>query len=365
MRRICVFCETWASGGIESFITSILINIDKSDMEIDIVAPCIKKSVFTPLLIGHGVHFRELSGNRNRVVKNGKLFLDVLKERHYDVIHLNVFHGGMLYYLSLANKMGIAIRIVHSHNNSLRRGQHYWLKLMIHRWASKHYIVKATDLWACSSAAADFMFSHGVPFRLIPNGFDTKRFKFNLRHRDLLRQQLGIKDEVIVGNVGRLCYQKNQIFLLRVFAEFLKVQPNSRLILVGEGEDRDKLVREATLLRIKDKVIFWGTTDHVERLYWAMDVFVFPSIFEGLGIAAVEAQAAGLPVVCSDSIPEEACILHSVKKVPLSFGVDKWAETLEISQRRVHSRELCAAIVQKSGFDIEDVVKLVAEKYLG
>lgn len=364
MRRICVFCEKWASGGIESFLTSVLTKIEKSNMEIDIVATCIKKSVFTSLLIEHGVHFRELSGNRNCIVKNSKLFLNILKERHYDVIHLNVFHGGALFYLLLAHKMGVAIRIVHSHNAGLRRGKYYWLKLMIHRWASKHYIAKATDLWACSSAAADFMFPHGVPFRLIPNGFDTKRFKFDLKHRNLMRQQLGIKDEIVVGNVGRLCYQKNQTFLLRVFAEFLKVRPNSRLILVGEGEDRDKLQKEAALLCITDKVNFWGTTDHVEQFYWAMDVFVFPSIFEGLGIAVVEAQAAGLPVICSDSIPKEACILNSVKKVPLRFGVDKWVEALEDSQRSMHSREACAAIVQKNGFDIEDVVKQVAEKYL-
>ena len=364
MRRICVFCETWASGGIESFLTSILTNLDKSDMEIDIVAIRIKKSVFTSLLKDCGVNFRELSGNRNSILKNRKLFLDVLKERHYDVIHLNIFHGGALYYLSLANKMGIATRIVHSHNAGLRRGKYYWLKLIIHRWASKYYIDKATDLWACSSAAADFMFPHRRPFCLVPNGFDTKRFKFELNYRNMFRQQLGVNDEIVVGNVGRLCFQKNQTFLLHVFAEFLKVQPNSRLILVGEGEDYDKLKREVSILRITDKVIFWGTTDRVEQLYWAMDVFVFPSKFEGLGIAAVEAQAAGLPVICSNSIPKEACILHSVKKVSLCSGVDRWVEAINESLRSVHSREMCATIVQKNGFDIEDVVKRVAEKYM-
>lgn len=365
MRRICLFCETWSSGGIESFLTNILTNLDKSDIEVDIVAACIKKSIFTSRLTRCGVCFYELSGNRNHVIKNKKIFLEIMKKRTYDVIHLNTFHGGALYYLLLAKKMGIPVRIAHSHNVGLRRGKHYWLKMMIHKWACRHFIVNATDFWACSKAAADFMFPQGVPYCLIPNGFDVERFRFNATYRNMVRRRLKIKDEIIVGNVGRLCYQKNQIFLLHIFAEFLNMQPNGRLLLVGEGEDQLKLEDEASLLRIKDKVIFWGATSHVEQLYWAMDVFIFPSIFEGLGIAAVEAQASGLPMVCSDRIPKEACILQSVEKIPLNSAPDKWAEASVISLKKVFARETCADAVRKGGFDIVDVIKIVANTYLG
>lgn len=370
MRRVCVFCESWASGGIESFLASLLTNADISDMEIDLVAACVEESIFTAPLTERGICFYELSGNRNRMLCNKRMFQKLLSERHYDVIHANIFHGGSLYYLSLAKKMGVPVRIAHSHNAALRKGKLRWMKVAIHKWASRRYVICATDLWAASKMAADFMFPRNkrnfTTIKIVPNGIDTSKFAFSQLSESIrkrIRKDVRATDQFIIGHIGRLCYQKNQIFLLRVFAELLKKCPSSKLLLVGDGEDRVRLEQEADVLRIKDRVIFWGMTDHAEQLLWAMDVFVFPSVFEGLGIVAVEAQTSGLPVVCSDQIPSEACVMTSVRRLSLDAGLEPWVTAIINSAGTIPSRSVCASIVKKCGFDIEDVVKEVEYVY--
>lgn len=286
--------------------------MDLTGLEIDLVAACLKESVFTEGLRCRGIRFCELSGNIRNLKANFRMFSDLLRERNYDAVHLNLYQGLSLYYAVLAEKAGVPIRIAHSHNTALRKSSGRALKLLLHKAGRAMFTRAATELWACSSAAAEFLFDPQVMeergYRFIPNGIETQRFRFDPVVREQVRAELGLMNSFVIGNVGRLCYQKNQDFLLDVFAEVLKRKPDSRLLLVGEGEDEDKLKKKAQRLGLAEKVLFYGTTDRVERLYWAIDVFAFPSRFEGLGIAAVEAQAAGLPVVCSEQVPEEALL---------------------------------------------------------
>ena len=165
----------------------------------------------------------------------------------------------------------------------------------------------------------------------------------------------------MIGHVGRLCYQKNQDYLLDVLAQVLERKANTWLLLVGEGEDKPRLIERADCLGISSKVMFYGTTRNVERLLWAMDAFAFPSLFEGFGIATVEAQAAGLPVICSEHIPQEAYVTKQIHSVPLSRGAAAWADALLATAERYPDG---ADTVRNAGFDIDFVAQEIEASYL-
>lgn len=243
--KVCCFCEKWESGGIESFLFNVLLHINLQAVQVDIVTAELAESIFTQLLKEHGIRFFELSGSQRNVRENHRIFKGLLQQEKYNIVHLNIFHGLSLYYARLAQEAGVPVRIAHSHNTALRKSLTIPLKLAIHALAKSWYTKNATDLWACSQAAAEFLFSTREllqkEFQFIPNGIDTARFRFDPAIREAVRAELGLAGEFVVGNVGRLCYQKNQSFLLDVFAEILRQKPESRLLLVGEGEDKPAL----------------------------------------------------------------------------------------------------------------------------
>lgn len=363
MKRVCCFCESWESGGIESFLCNILLHMDLSGLEVDIVAARLEESVFTEPLKVRGIRFYELSGKANETLRNHRAFRRLLKERKYDVLHLNIYQSLSLAYARLARNAGVPVRIAHGHNTALRRSPTRRLKLALHHWAGKKYGGDVTHRWACSAMAAEFMFGSAADFTFIPNGINTERFRFDPDTRTRIRKELGVENALVVGNVGRLCYQKNQSFALDVFQILHQRQPESVLLLVGEGEDRKALEEKAKALGIEDSVIFCGITDRVEQLYWAMDVFLFPSRFEGLGIVAIEAQAAGLPVLCSENIPREALITEWAARLKLSDGPRVWAEkTLAL---KGIDREGSTDKVAAAGFDIRTVAERIRKSGWG
>lgn len=366
--KVCCFCESWESGGIESFLNNVITHLDPEKFQVDIVASCLKQSIFTGSLQRIGVRFFELSGDQRKLVQNHCLFWDLIQKERYDVVHLNVFHGLSLYYARLAKKAGVPIRIVHSHNTALRMSLTRPIKQLIHEFAKRSYSEDATDLWACSEAAAEFLFHKKVlkkkGFLFIPNGIETERFRFDAEARGSLRRELGLEDRFVIGNVGRLCYQKNQEFLLDIFAELKKQEPNSKLLFVGEGELEGVLKQKARQLGVEDSVIFYGISQRIEQLFWAMDVFVFPSRFEGFGIVAVEAQAAGLPVVASEFIPGEANVSEEIFYiVSLKDCAAKWADAVLMCRENKLSREKAANSVKEKGFSIIETTLFMSEKF--
>lgn len=365
--RVCCFCERWESGGIESFLCNVLLHMDLSAIEVDIVTAQLRGSVFTESLKARGVRFCELSGQQNRVPENHRLFRKLLAERQYDVVHLHIFHGLSLWYGCLAKQAGVPVRIAHSHNTALRKSKTRPLKRLVHHISRKLFTHCATDLWACSRSAAEFMFPRRElerrSFRFIPNGIDTDRFRFDAEVREKVRKDLGVQDRHVIGNIGRLCYQKNQSFLLDVFSEVLRRRPESVLLLVGEGPDRPALEEKARRLEIAGNVIFYGTSDRVERLLWAMDVFVMPSRFEGLPVTAVEAQASGLSCLFSDAITEESRAGSNSRFVPLSAPAAEWASAI-LQVGSCGDRTVSISEVQEAGFDAANVARRIEQFYL-
>ena len=363
--KVCCFCESWETGGIESFLTNVLLHMDLSGLEVDIVAARLGKSVFTQPLQEVGVRFFELSGSPRMIITNAILLKRIFRNRDYHILHLNAFHGFSLGYLWMGKWMGIPRRIAHSHNTGLRKSWNISIKQMVHKVSSFFLTRYATDLWACSAAAARFLFSTGElrkrGFQLIPNGIEVERFRFQPEERERTREKLGLTGKFVVGNIGRLCYQKNQEFLLEVFAKLHDKRPDSTLLLIGEGEERPKLEKQAERLGVREAVVFGGVSDRVEELYWVMDVFAFPSRFEGLGIAAVEAQAAGLPVLCSDFVPAEVGMTDLVCFLPLQ--VQLWADKL-LCQNSLLRKDV-SGLIKSRGYDRKQVAQTIQKAYLG
>lgn len=360
MRRICCFTETWASGGIESFLTKTLTAMDRSDLQIDLVTTTIGTSVFTNELTRSGIRIIPLSGRKSDWRANCRRFRELLRENHYDAVHLNVFQGLQLVYLHLARKEGVPVRIAHSHGSDLRKSPLRPVKLLLHGIGKGLFGNAATHRLACSAQAAAFMFGADTAFQFVPNGIDTERFRFRADDRERVRRELELTDKFVIACVGRLQNGKNCSFLLDVISILAKQRPESVLLLVGEGEERDALVQKAAALGVSDHVIFYGTSERVEELLWCADAFAFPSLSEGLGLVAVEAQAAGLPTLCSPFIPEEAGVTELFQALPLS--AEDWAAALAGTQSP--QRGYYADEVKAAGFESRAVAKTLRAIYL-
>lgn len=365
VRRICCFCEKWESGGIESFLTNTYMHMDLNKIEIDLVVACLEESIFLDQIKSLNINIIPLSRSLNKLLFNYRMFYKLLQRRKYDVIHLNIYHGLSLVYCWLAKKCNIPIRIVHSHNTDLRKSRSRSIKLIIHNLCKRLFSGVETNRWACSGSAAKFMFPQSHSYEFIPNGIKTELFKYDPEKREHMREELGINNKLVVGNIGRLCYQKNQRFLLDMLSELKSIsniQP-ALLLLVGDGEDLASLQEYSNKMGLGGNIMFYGTSNDIPSLLSAMDVFVFPSIFEGLGIAAVEAQCSGLPVLCSDTVPPEVGVTELINFLSLSAGALKWAETaLEIAktERKDHSKD-----VNNANFGIEAVASYIRNAYYG
>ena len=206
MRRICCLVERRESGGIESFLCNVLTRMDLTDMKIDIVASSIGESVFTEPLRNRGVRFFELSGSQRNIPENHQRFCRLARERRYDVLHLNAFQGLSLAYLKTTKEVGIPVRIAHSHNAALRKSMTRPVKLVIHAWARGTYTKYATDLWACSKSAAEFLFSERElrqrGFQFIPNGIDIECFALILRYESRSVPNLVLRINLLSGMWG-------------------------------------------------------------------------------------------------------------------------------------------------------------------
>ena len=367
-RRVCIFCECWESGGIESFLLSALSDMNLEGMEIDIVVSQLKGGIFLEKAAKLGINFRELSGSQRKLFKNYRSFGKILRERGYDVIHLNIFHALSFVYGAIAKGFGVKKRIVHSHNTDLRKTAAKKVKIAVHN-ISKHIFYRCfTDYWACSSAAARFMFPKKITdndrYSFIPNGIDIERFTFDKEKRFAFREKLKIGDKPLIVNIGRLTEQKNQSFLLDAVNVLAKRDMEFVLLLAGEGDKGklDELKKKAENLGMADKVVFYGATSDIPSVLSAADVLAFPSLFEGLGIVTIEAQAAALPVVCSENIPDEAFVTDYI--VSVGLNAQEWANALEGAFRADRTSDT-ASLIKSKGYDIKSVAGRIENSYRG
>lgn len=257
--------------------------------------------------------------------------------------------------LKAAKKHGVPVRIAHSHSSRQDRGLKYPLKLLFKRSIPG----QATQLFACGKEAGKWMFGTD-DFRVLNNAIDAERYRFDPVVRQEVRRELGIPaDAPVVGHVGRFMAPKNHGFLLRIFAE---LPDHARLLLVGDGELLAENERLAEELGVRDRVIFAGLRSDVDRMLQAMDVFVFPSLYEGLPLSVIEAQAAGLPCLISDKVPIECKKTDLVTQIPLDASPAEWAEAVLSAAEAPRGDTL--AQIRETGFDIRANAEWLQNYYL-
>ena len=284
----------------------------------------------------------------------------------YDAIHLHTsFWRGFLIE-QIAMEMKVAQVIVHSHSTGIDEGndRERMDRLIKHNaFKEKFSFEYATDVCACSKLAGDWLYGNQIPrdkIRILPNAIDTKRYGYDPQVRRQKRREMGLENSVIVGNIGRYCYQKNQKFLLSAFARAYSQNPALFLIMMGQGELMAELKESADGLGVGRQVLFLGWQEHIEQYLQAMDVFCLPSQFEGLAISAVEAQAAGLPCLLSDTITREIAVGDSVRFLPLKE--ETWAEELAACTC-CQLRDSAESQLIKKGYDIRQAAAKLEEFY--
>ena len=304
---------------------------------------------------------KTLSGVKNILSYMIKLS-GIIKNEKYRIVHV---HGNsaMVAPELIAAKMGGAeVRIAHSHNVTCN---HPGLDRLFHPVFSMFY----THALACSVEAGQWMFKKS-PFIVMKNGISVSKYFFDPEERKKVRQKLGIKNELVIGHIGCFNYQKNQDRLISILKKIIVYRTGVKLLFVGAGEDRERIEKLAKSQNLSEYCIFYGVSDEVEKLLAAMDVFVFPSRFEGLGIVLIEAQASGLSCIVSTNVPKEVNVTGTLKYISLEADNVKWVDAITESglsadnteERLLKSARQCS-IIREEGYEIKDVVRRLETFY--
>lgn len=344
-------------GGLETMLMNYYRHIDRSKVQFDLLVHRDFEADYDKEIISLGGKIYHIS----RLIPWSKEYKNRLKEffkahPEYKIVHV---HQDCLSSVALrcAKECGIPVRIAHSHNSNQDKNWKYIFKL----YYMKKIPTYATDFFACGKMAGEWMFN-GNNFHIMNNAIDAKKYSYSEDVRLRKRKEFGICDELVLGHVGRFFPQKNHKFLIEIFAEVLKYKPDAKLLLVGDGNGRKKLEMQICDLGIEDKVILTGVRSDVNEILQAMDIFVFPSLYEGLGIAAIEAQAAGIPCILSDKVPAECKLTENVEFLELDSSPDNWAQHIlkhQFDRKTDQSLTIC-----KSGYDIRENATWLENYYL-
>ena len=362
--RVLFFIDRLRLGGIQMLAYDILRVNDPTMMDIEILnLDDGQEYPLTKTLKDMGVTIHQLKGAWLRTPLDYPHYfksVDCFFEQHhnYDVVHMHSSSKNY-YILKCAAKWGIPVRVAHSHNTGFQSRNPLVIAYgNLLKKPMRHY---ATHWVGCSKLACEWLFGKGSvergEARVILNGIDSTLFVYNESVRKELRQEMGIDDKFVIGHVGRFVNQKNHTFLLDIFAEICKRRDDAVLLLIGIGELMDAMKEKAANLGIADKVRFVGFRDDRNRFMQAMDSFLFPSLYEGLSVVLIEAQAAGLPVFTTS----ETQYSPYMKFLSLKQSAATWAEEL-LKMGRIERKDMTDTLSQ-AGFDIRAMVRNLYKLY--
>lgn len=358
--RVLHVLQRMEAAGVQTFLMSLYRRIDRNIVQFDFLVHYETPQFFDDEIEQLGGHVYRLTFREDYDLFKYLKDLDIFFERHpeYKVVHGHMHSLGAIY-LYYAKKHGIQSRIAHSHTNNTQNDKKKILKLLMNRLYAKD----ATELFACSSNAGEYMFGD-KSFRVINNAIDSNHFSFSRQKRETKRKELGIDHRFVIGSVGRFELQKNQKFAVEVFEAFQKKHQNSVLLLIGSGSMEQEIRNLVISKGLKDSVMFLGNRRDVAELYQAMDVFLMPSLFEGLGIVAVEAQAAGTPVVCTDTLPKEIDVSPLIHRVSLNEREEVWAtRIIEAASHPMSHMDMKSYIIE-ADYDMTMLADKMQEFYL-
>lgn len=372
VKVLYVLNGTFERGGTEAVVLNYYRNIDHSRVQIDFMLhTSIEESMNNDIckeVMESGAKIYCVTPRRLGIKKNKEEIEKALKNNKYDIIHTHTDCVGA-YILRIARKENVGIRVAHSHNTNVPvkvNGVKSLLHFLYLQYCRYDIRKQANHYMACSKEAAIWLFGKQAFDKgkviLLNNAIDVQSYKKNLEIRNKIRQQLNLKNEIVIGHIGRFAVQKNHEFLIDVFNEVHKKCIETKLLLVGNGELELKIKEKVHQLNLDNAVIFYGLTSKPNELLQAMDVFVFPSRWEGLSVALIEAQAAGVPCIVTDSerISKKSAITDLVAYVPLEDEKLWVQKILEESERE---KKDTSSMIRDAGYDIHIEADKLAAYY--
>lgn len=353
-------------GGAETMIMNLYRKIDRTKVQFDFIVHTNDECAFDD-------EIRNLGGKIYRVPRyTGKNHLSYRKswkeffDNHpeYRIVHGHVRSTASIY-LKIAKNKGL-VTIAHSHNTSSGKGVSAAIKTIFQlqlRYISSYMI-------GCSETAGIWLFGEKAclsdRFMILNNAIDTEEFKFSKEDRDNTRNELGINDKFVIGNVGRFSPQKNHEFLIEVFNAVFKKDSNTILLLVGDGEKRHEIQETVNSYNLCSNVIFYGVSPEIPKLLSSMDLFLMPSLHEGFPVVLVESQCSDLPCVISSTITKEVLLSDSIKQISLNDDADVWADAiLEYKKNQKDRNNDSSRMIREKGYDVEKNARWIENFYLG
>ena len=350
-------------GGVEATVMNHYRHIDHKHVQFDFIVQ--EDSTVVP------VKEIESLGGRIFTIPSYKHLPQYMKicERLFRELHPVIVHSHMnslsVFPLKAAKSAGVPVRIAHSHSTSNPREYAKTAMKMMLRPFSKVY---PTHFAACSMYTARWLFGdrlvdRGV-VRIIRNAIEPQSFAFSPSNRTIKRAELGVSDDqLVIGQVGRMCFQKNQLFTLNMFAELLRQRPDAVLVLVGDGDMMDEVRNRIHQLGIGQSVRVLGVRNDMNELCQAFDVLALPSTYEGLSVVAVEAQASGLPIITSDQVSKETSVVPGLMRFLPITDIRPWVDAF-LKAQHTPSRPDEQETMRAAGYDIKDSAARLGEWYI-
>lgn len=362
MKKILVIITTafYTYGGLASVMLNYYRTMDKSGLQIDFASSNeLEEDLVLELRNNHSNYYK-IGSRQKETLRYMVNLMKLLRNGRYDVVHVNGNSATMAMDLCMARLFGIPFRIAHVHSTATMHPVFNTLLRPVLQVSSNKQIAVSKD-------SGDWLFRRGS-YIVLNNAIPIRKYVYNAEIRKEYRKKFGLQDMFVVGNVGKLNKQKNHRFLLEIFWEMKKHERDAVLLIVGGGELEETLKIQADELGIGESVIFTGMRKDVENMLQAMDCFVFTSIYEGLGMALIEAQAAGLYCISSDEVPEETNMSDNIEYMCLSDLPQKWAQrVLQIraqTAERMTLSEKAVKRIKESGYDISTEANKLREIYL-
>lgn len=360
--RIAHIMGKWLGGGVEAVVMNYYRHIDRDKIQFDFI--CDDDSTNIPY-----DEIEALSGKvilippYQKVFQYQKRLKKVLREGNYQIVHSHI-NALSIFPLRAAKRTGVPVRIAHSHSTT---NKVEWKKNLLKNALKPFSKVYATHYFACTKHAGrwlfgDESFDKGEVF-ILNNAIDISKFKYNPEIRTQKRAELGISDDILViGHIGRFVQQKNHHYVIDVFNEVHKMNQKSILVLIGQGPLQVEMENKVKELGLVDSVKFLGQRKDVHEWYQAFDVFLFPSIYEGLGMVAIEAQCAGCYCLASTEVPSVAKVTDNIEFLSLEQVPSEWALRM---LKRIGSKERisCDSEVKKKGYGIDVEVRKLEQYY--
>lgn len=360
--RIAQVIGKWLGGGVESVVMNYYRHIDKSKIQFDFI--CDADSTNIPY-----DEIEKLGGRvilvppYQKVFKYQKELKRIFKENKYKIVHSHI-NTLSVFPLYAAKCAKVPVRIAHSHSTTNKKE---WKKNLLKQVLRPFSKVYATNYMCCSELAGRWLFGNKEYDKgnvyLLNNAIDLDKFKYDEKIRKQKRKELNINDStLVIGHIGRFVAQKNHTFLIDIFNEVHKQNQDSLLMLVGQGPLMNEIQEKVNNLGLKDSVIFLGQRNDANELYQAMDVFVLPSLYEGLPVVGVEAQASGLLCFLSSDMTKETKVLDSTEFMSLSNDAEEWANEI-LEDLKEYKRQNVIDNITKKNFNIKTEAKKLEKKY--